>query len=30
MAIVIFLIQIGLGNKSLMGVALNRSNWVYV
>ncbi|XP_016998728.2 putative gustatory receptor 59e [Drosophila takahashii] len=30
MAIVIFLIQIGLGNKSLMGVALNRSNWVYI
>ncbi|XP_017040580.1 putative gustatory receptor 59e [Drosophila ficusphila] len=30
MAIVIFLIQIGLGNKSLMGVALNRSSWVYV
>ncbi|XP_017072564.1 putative gustatory receptor 59e [Drosophila eugracilis] len=30
MAIVIFLIQIGLGNKSLMGVALNRSSWVYI
>ncbi|XP_017123180.1 putative gustatory receptor 59e [Drosophila elegans] len=30
MAIVIFLIQIGLGNKSLMGVALNRSSWLYV
>ncbi|XP_017024513.1 putative gustatory receptor 59e [Drosophila kikkawai] len=30
MAIVIFLIQIGLGNKSLMGVALNKSNWLYI
>ncbi|XP_034654591.1 putative gustatory receptor 59e [Drosophila subobscura] len=30
MAIVIFLIQIGLGNKSLMGVALNQSSWIYV
>ncbi|XP_017149400.1 putative gustatory receptor 59e [Drosophila miranda] len=30
MAIVIFLIQIGLGNKSLMGVALNQSGWIYI
>ncbi|KAH8254761.1 hypothetical protein KR032_012019 [Drosophila birchii] len=30
MAIVIFLIQIGLGNKSLMGLALNKSNWLYI
>ncbi|XP_068144169.1 putative gustatory receptor 59e [Drosophila tropicalis] len=30
MAIVIFLIQIELGNKSLMGFAVNRSHWNYV